>query len=82
MIYKFETDHCPMCKQAERLLHKHNVYYMSVDAEESTHLVEFYGIKSVPTLVIAESLGEPAQAICLAPQNEKNLIEFINKCNG
>lgn len=71
-----------MCKQAERLLKKYNVFYMSVDAEESTHLVEFYGIKSVPTLVLAESLGEPAQAMCLAPQSENNLIEFLGKCNG
>ena len=71
-----------MCKQAERLMRKHDVYYMSVDAEESTQLVEFYGIKSVPILILAESLGEPAQAVCLAPQNEKNLMEFLDKCNG
>lgn len=78
MIYKFETSHCPMCKQAERLLQKHNITYQSVDAEQADALVEFYGIQSVPCLIEAESLGEPATKICRAPQSEAKLIDFLD----
>lgn len=78
MIYKFETSHCPMCKQAERLLKKHKVTYKSVDAEQADAYVEFYGIHSVPCLIEAESLGEPAKKICRVPQSEVMLVDFLN----
>lgn len=78
MIYKFETSHCPMCKQADRLLQKHNVKYQSVDAEQADTLVEFYGIRSVPCLVEAESLGEPSLRICRCPQSETALVAFLH----
>lgn len=79
MIYKFETDHCPMCKQADRLMKKHNVKYESIDAEQFDSLVVFYGIRSVPCLIETESLGEPARHICRSPQAESSLINFLNE---
>lgn len=78
MIYKFQTTHCPMCRQADHLLRKHQVKYLLIDAEEETDLVTFYGVRSVPCLIAVDTLGEPAKAICHAPQSEPQLLQFLS----
>ena len=48
----FTTPTCPNCKMAATLLDKAGVPYTKLFAEKNPELVEKYGIKQAPTLVI------------------------------
>jgi ribonucleoside-triphosphate reductase (formate) len=51
-IYLFTTKTCPNCKLAKKFLDKAGISYRVVDAEENLDLVENYGIRQAPTLVV------------------------------
>ncbi|MBQ7726705.1 MAG: ribonucleoside triphosphate reductase, partial [Clostridia bacterium] len=53
----FKTPTCPNCKAAEALLQKAGVAYTALNANEEKELVEVYGIKQAPTLVIPGENG-------------------------
>lgn len=76
MILKIETDHCPMCKMADRLLEKHGVEYVKVDADDRPDLLETYAVRSVPCLFYIEDGRETI--VCRTPQSEKSLVDFLN----
>ncbi|MGI6264653.1 MAG: ribonucleoside triphosphate reductase [Acutalibacteraceae bacterium] len=48
----FKTPTCPNCKAAMALLDRAGVAYETVNANEAADLVEKYGIKQAPTLVL------------------------------
>jgi len=48
----FKTPTCPNCKAAGALLDKAGVAYNSLNANEEKDLVQKYGIKQAPTLVL------------------------------
>ncbi len=50
----FTSQTCPNCQIAKAFLDQANVVYETVPAEENLKLVEQYGIKSTPTLVVQE----------------------------
>ena len=51
-ILLFKTPTCPNCKAAMALLDKAGVSYTALNANEERELVEKYGVKQAPTLVI------------------------------
>ncbi|MBQ6018689.1 MAG: ribonucleoside triphosphate reductase, partial [Clostridia bacterium] len=51
-IILFKTPTCPNCKAAMALLDKAGIVYSAVNANEEKELVEKFGIKQAPTLVI------------------------------
>ncbi|MBQ4258233.1 MAG: glutaredoxin family protein, partial [Clostridia bacterium] len=51
-IMLFKTPTCPNCKAAGALLDKAGVAYEAINADESRELVEKYGIRQAPTLVL------------------------------
>ncbi len=53
-ILLFKTPTCPNCKAAAALLDKAGVDYTVLNANEERELVEKYGIKQAPTLVVNE----------------------------
>ncbi|HCK89139.1 MAG TPA: ribonucleoside triphosphate reductase, partial [Erysipelotrichaceae bacterium] len=53
-ILLFKTPTCPNCKAAAALLDKAGVDYRVLNANEERELVEKYGIKQAPTLVVNE----------------------------
>ncbi len=48
----FKTPTCPNCKAAGALLEKAGIKYTALNANEEKELVEKYGIKQAPTLVL------------------------------
>ena len=54
-ILLFKTPTCPNCKLAMALLDKAGVAYTALNANENKELVNQYGVKQAPTLVL---LGE------------------------
>lgn len=48
----FATKTCPNCKIAEKFLADNGVSYVKLLAEENANLVETYGIRQAPTLVV------------------------------
>ena len=50
----FKTPTCPNCKLAGALLDKAGVRYIALNANEEKELVEKYGIKQAPTLVLVD----------------------------
>jgi ribonucleoside-triphosphate reductase len=56
-ILLFKTPTCPNCKAAMALLDKAGVNYETLNANEEKELVEKYGIKQAPTLVIPNDEG-------------------------
>ena len=52
-IMLFKTPTCPNCKIAGSLLDEAGVHYEIMDAMENPGLVEKFGIKQAPTLVIS-----------------------------
>ena len=48
----FKTATCPNCKAAAALLDKGGIEYQALNADENAELVEKYGIRQAPTLVI------------------------------
>lgn len=51
--FLFTTKTCPNCKIADSVLQKANISFVKIDAEENADLVNEYGIRQAPTLVIA-----------------------------
>lgn len=50
----FKTPTCPNCKAAGALLDKAGITYQALNADEEKFLVEKYGVKQAPTLVLIE----------------------------
>lgn len=50
----FTTKTCPNCTMAKAMLEKAHIDYEVVDAEEHIDLVEKYGVKQAPTLIVIE----------------------------
>ena len=53
----FATKTCPNCKIAEKFLADNGVSYVKLLAEENANLVETYGIRQAPTLVVTGTDG-------------------------
>ena len=51
-IFLFKTPTCPNCKAAGALLDKAGVLYSAMNANEEKALVEKFGVKQAPTLVL------------------------------
>ncbi|MBQ9393017.1 MAG: ribonucleoside triphosphate reductase, partial [Oscillospiraceae bacterium] len=51
-VLLFKTPTCPNCKAAGALLDKAGVAYTALNANEERELVEKYGVKQAPTLVL------------------------------
>ena len=71
----FATKTCPNCKMAGVFLEKAGIAYDKVYAEESADLVERFGIKQAPTLVVVENGKEIARAVNLS--NIRKYIESV-----
>ncbi|MBO4694255.1 MAG: ribonucleoside triphosphate reductase [Clostridia bacterium] len=56
-IILFKTATCPNCKAAAALLDKAGIKYQALNADEQPELVEKYGIRQAPTLIINTSDG-------------------------
>lgn len=53
----FTTKTCPNCTIAKSMLEKAQIDYVLVDAEEHADLVEKYGVKQAPTLIVIDENG-------------------------
>ena len=56
-ILLFKTPTCPNCKLAMALLDKAGIAYTALNANENKELVNQYGVKQAPTLVLLEKDG-------------------------
>jgi len=56
-VLLFKTPTCPNCKVATMLLEKAGVPFTPLNANEEKELVEKYGVKQAPTLVIIKEDG-------------------------
>ena len=56
-VLLFKTPTCPNCKAAMALLDKACVGYTALNANEEKDLVQKYGVKQAPTLVISNGQG-------------------------
>ena len=53
------TRTCPNCRQVEALLQKQGILYEKMLAEEHPKLMEEYGVRQAPTLLIEEETSKP-----------------------
>ncbi len=53
-VYLFTTKTCPNCKLADAMLARADVSFEKMDAEENEALVNQFGIKQAPTLVVVD----------------------------
>ena len=53
-VFLFKTPTCPNCKAAGALLDKAGISYTALNANEEKELVEKFGIKQAPTLVLLD----------------------------
>ena len=53
----FKTPTCPNCKAAMALLDRAGVKYTALNANEEKELVEKFGVKQAPTLVLVHDDG-------------------------
>ena len=53
----FTTKTCPNCKLAKSILDKAGIPYKVIDAEENKDVVQAYGIKKAPTLLVPDNDG-------------------------
>jgi ribonucleoside-triphosphate reductase len=51
-IFLFKTPTCPNCKVAGALLDRAGISYTALNANEEKELVEKFGVKQAPTLVL------------------------------
>ena len=51
-LYLFTTKTCPNCRLAKSILDRAGITYQVVDAEEHQSLVESYGVRQAPTLIV------------------------------
>ena len=56
-VILFKTATCPNCKAAAALLSKAGIKFEALNADENAELVEKFGIKQAPTLVIMKDGG-------------------------
>ncbi len=56
-ILLFKTATCPNCKAAAALLDKAGIKYQAINADDQPELVEKYGIRQAPTLIINTADG-------------------------
>ncbi|MCR4711051.1 MAG: ribonucleoside triphosphate reductase, partial [Clostridia bacterium] len=56
-ILLFKTPTCPNCKAAGALLDKAGIAYQALNANEEKELVEKFGVKQAPTLVLINEEG-------------------------
>ncbi len=69
--FLFTTKTCPNCRIVGMHLDEANIAYEKVDAEESPDLVEKYGIRQAPTLVVIKDGKAETYA------NASNIIGYI-----
>ncbi|MBP3375683.1 MAG: ribonucleoside triphosphate reductase, partial [Clostridia bacterium] len=74
-VLLFATKTCPNCKMAAMFLEKAGIAYEKVYADENVELVERFGIKQAPTLVVAENGVEVTKAVNLS--NIRKYIETV-----
>ena len=75
-ILLFTTTTCPKCRMAKMFLDNAGVEYETVIAEENVDLVNLYGIKEAPTLVVIN--GNRAERVA-NPSNIKAYCEQLVK---
>ena len=51
-IFLFKTATCPNCKAAGALLDRAGIAYTALDANSEKEMVEHFGVKQAPTLVL------------------------------
>jgi len=76
-VLLFATKTCPNCKMAAMFLEKAGIAYEKVYADENLELVEKFGIKQAPTLVVAEDGREVVKAV-----NLSNIRKYIDSVEG
>ena len=74
-VFLFATKTCPNCKMAAMFLEKAGIPFEKVYADENVALVERFGIKQAPTLVVAENGVEIEKAVNLS--NIRKYIETV-----
>ena len=74
-VLLFATKTCPNCKMAAMFLEKAGIAFEKVYADENVELVERFGIKQAPTLVVAENGVEVTKAVNLS--NIRKYIETV-----
>ncbi len=72
-VMLFATKTCPNCKIAGEFLTKAGIEFEKLYADENIELVEKYGIKQAPTLVVVENGVEVAKA-----SNVSNIKKYID----
>ena len=75
-VLLFATKTCPNCKMAAVFLEKAGIPYKKILADENVDLVNKYGIKQAPTLIVAENGIEVDRAVNLS--NIKKYIDSVN----
>ncbi len=76
-VLLFATKTCPNCKMAAMFLEKAGIAYEKIYADENVELVEMFGIKQAPTLVVAEDGREIVKAVNLS--NIRKYIDSVEK---
>ncbi len=76
-VLLFATKTCPNCKMASMFLEKAGIAYEKVYADENIELVEMFGIKQAPTLVVCENGRELYKAVNLS--NIRKYIDSVEK---
>ena len=76
-VLLFATRTCPNCKMASMFLEKAGISYEKVYADENIELVERFGIRQAPTLVVAEDGKEILKAVNLS--NIRKYIDSVEK---
>ena len=56
-ILLFTTKTCPNCKMAKMMLDKAGIKYTVIDAEDQKDLIQKYGVKKAPTMLVANGQG-------------------------
>ncbi len=70
-VYLFTTSTCPNCRIAGAMLDEAGVAYQKLDASEHADLVEQYGIRQAPTLVVLKDGGAEVLA------NVSNIKKYV-----
>ena len=76
-VLLFATKTCPNCKMAAMFLEKAGIPFEKVYADENVELVERFGIKQAPTLVVVENGVEAEKAVNLS--NIRKYIDTVAK---
>lgn len=72
-VLLFATKTCPNCKMAAVFLERAGIPYKKLYADENVELVQKYGIKQAPTLVVTDGGIEISKAV-----NLSNIKKFID----